>query len=544
MIRLQNPSRGTSRPDRPRAFHPSLDGLEDRVLLYSTIGGSWIYPARVTYSILEDGTSIGGTPSNLRQKLSGHSNWEQQIQKAAAVWEAVAGINLVQVLDAGSPIGTGGYQQGDPNSGDIRIGGMSQPGDQLAFAYACQPFNGGAIAGDIFFNTDQWWQTNATTYDLMTVAIHEFGHALGMGHSEISTASMYAGYTSAKQASTSDDSTGLRTVYGGRQSDRFDASTSNNSYTNATDITPYFDGSQRISLAGLDVSSSSDVDWYKVTVPAGGSMTITMQSSRLSSLIPRVTVYNESLQSMGTAAGGRYGDTITVTVSGVGTNQILYIKAMAGVTGSAGIGNYGLQVNVGSDPQAAIAPPYTVVASQPDQNPSSSQMRPGWKIGNEFIPYLGVLDLLGGVNDLAGDPLGGLGVLDGLYLIKYGTLTGYGNAEIIDPSAPPPRAPGDETLSPTGTHATRAEVVIPGSPSSPPIADGRGGMGSVLVQQSGRRGQARAARFEAVDAVRARLRHRRLQNAETPASPRSFLRVVALSRGHLTIPHHLTTIRS
>ena len=39
MLFVHIPSRGTSYSGRPRAFHPSLDGLEDRILLYSTTGG-------------------------------------------------------------------------------------------------------------------------------------------------------------------------------------------------------------------------------------------------------------------------------------------------------------------------------------------------------------------------------------------------------------------------------------------------------------------------------------------------------------------------
>ena len=75
----------------------------------------------------------------------------------------------------------------------------------MAFAFLPPAFNGGTNAGDIFFNTAQWWQTNGTTYDLLTVAIHEFGHALGMGHSPITTADMYASYHGADQSLTSDD---------------------------------------------------------------------------------------------------------------------------------------------------------------------------------------------------------------------------------------------------------------------------------------------------------------------------------------------------
>ena len=58
------------RPGPIRATRPAVEGLEDRVLLYSTTGGQWTYPVEITYSIIPDGTSIGGIPSNLQQVLS------------------------------------------------------------------------------------------------------------------------------------------------------------------------------------------------------------------------------------------------------------------------------------------------------------------------------------------------------------------------------------------------------------------------------------------------------------------------------------------
>src|SRR3954451_4691378 len=95
----------TPRSTRLRVTRPSFDNLEGRVLLYSTTGGMWSYPSRVTYSIVPDGASIGGIPSSLQQTLNSQPNWQQQIQKAAATWEKVAGINLFQVPDSGDPIG-------------------------------------------------------------------------------------------------------------------------------------------------------------------------------------------------------------------------------------------------------------------------------------------------------------------------------------------------------------------------------------------------------------------------------------------------------
>ncbi len=430
--------RGIPRPGPIRATRPAVESLEDRVLLYSTTGGRWTYPVAITYSIIPDGTSIGGIPNNLQQMLSTNSGWQQQIQKAAAVWEAVADINLVQVADDGSPIGTAGNQQGDPRFGDIRIGGMTQSGGQLAFAYLPPPFNGGTDAGDLFFNTSYWWQTNGTTYDLETVAIHELGHALGMGHSAIATADMYASYGDAKQALTPDDMAGIQSIYGTRPPE----TAGNNSYTKATDITPYINGAGQVSMPNLDITTSNDVDWYMATVPTRtvGTMTVAMQSSNLSSLIPSVTIYNASLQVAGGSTGTNSGDTASVTVSGIQPGQVWYIKALAGTTGPGGVGAYGLLVNFGSSPQSAIAPPYAAVAAQPDQNPTTTPMRTEWMINERLTPHQN------NQNNQNAD--------DAIDRITNGSLTSYGDALSVGELSGPSQI--------VGKCRARASRMIPG----------------------------------------------------------------------------------
>ena len=83
----------SSRPSQKRSARPLLENLEDRLLLYSAYGGTWVYGSRITYSFMPDGTSVGGTPSALFQTMNAKfatATWELQFQKAAAVWQAVA----------------------------------------------------------------------------------------------------------------------------------------------------------------------------------------------------------------------------------------------------------------------------------------------------------------------------------------------------------------------------------------------------------------------------------------------------------------------
>jgi hypothetical protein len=370
-----NARRGTFDRHARRHARPQLEGLEQRLLLYATTGGLWSHPARITFSFVPDGTNVGGTPSNLFAKFNSVAptqTWQNIFLKAAAYWESYANINLVQVSDSGVPVGGTYYQQGDPNNGDIRIGGYPQAMGTLAFAILPPPMNGGSAAGDIFFNTSQQWQIN-TNYDIMTVALHEFGHALGLDHSTTTTADMYAYYNGFKQYPTTDDVAGIQAIYGARQPDAFSGLTLTGNYTSATatDTSPYLNpGSSQMALYYLDLQGPSYPEWFKVTVPSttNGTMVATMQSTNLSELSPRVQVYNSSVWSLGYAtAPSTYGSTVSVTITGVAAGQVYYIKAAAAGDGPTQGGNYGLLVNFGSTIQWPIGPPNTYVANAPDR---------------------------------------------------------------------------------------------------------------------------------------------------------------------------------
>jgi hypothetical protein len=95
-------------------------------------------------------------------------------------------------------------------------------------------------------------------------------------------------------------------------------------------------------------------------------LTVTMQSSGLSSLSPKVMVYSGSLQGLGMASSTSLGATVTATISGVTAGQTYYIKCMAGSGGPAGIGAYGLEVSFGSGTMAPIVSSAQPVAWQPD----------------------------------------------------------------------------------------------------------------------------------------------------------------------------------
>ncbi|MGO9464780.1 MAG: matrixin family metalloprotease [Isosphaeraceae bacterium] len=356
---------------RCRLLRPRLEGLEDRLLLYSTLGDMWTYDSRITYSFMPDGTSVGGTPSVLFQTLNAKfatSTWEQQFEQAAALWEGATNVNLALVSDGGQAVGVSGNQQDDPRFGDIRIGAIPLQSGVLAETFLPPPANGGTDAGDILFNSNANWQINST-YDIMTVAAHELGHALGLGGSTVSTAVMYGTYNGIKQALTTDDISGIQSIYGTRQFDRFnDGSQHNSTYLTATNLNSYITSTAQISLAGLDITTSNQSEWFTANVPSTttGTMTVTVQSSNLSSLAPKLDVYNSSLALVGqVSAPNTLGATISLTVSSIQAGQQYYFKVLQ-AGGPGPIGGYGLLVNFGNQSQAPIQPPNTIVPQQPD----------------------------------------------------------------------------------------------------------------------------------------------------------------------------------
>jgi len=358
---------------RPRHSSPrsrarlTLERLETRVVPYTTSGGAWPNPHLVTISFVPDGTDQGGVSSNLFATLNAHrgwttATWQNQILKAAQVWAQQTNINFAVVSDNGTGIGGGLFQQGDPGMGDIRIGGYNfGVGGALAEAEYPPPINNYSVAGDIDFNTGVGWNIG-TTYDLFSVAMHEIGHAIGMGEST-SYGSVMQGAYAPHNGLSNDDITGIHTVYGGARAydSYYGAPTPNNSFANAADVSSSI---SLLSLAGvvnpLDITTTSVKEYFKFTVPSGSqsSFTVTVQSSGLSLLAPTLSVYNSSQVLVGTVSGaGQYGTTITYTVTGASPGQTYYVKVGGADTTAFGTGAYGLVLNFGILPAPTVPSP-------------------------------------------------------------------------------------------------------------------------------------------------------------------------------------------
>ncbi|MDB5388747.1 MAG: hypothetical protein JWM11_4393 [Planctomycetaceae bacterium] len=355
--------------------------LESRLVLFAASGDAWPSAAVITISFEPDGTNLGGVNSNLNQAFNGNSDlngrWQSEILRAAQVWAQATDINFVVVSDNGAASGSGKNEQGDPGFGDIRIGGYNFGNSSLAGAYMPPPDNNYSVAGDIVFNTGASYGIGQN-YDLFTVAVHEFGHALGLDHtSASSSAELWASYNGVKPKLSADDIAGIRSIYSGnaaRSADDYDAAAPNNTITTATDVTSELVRTKSSAvISDLDLTATTDVDFYAVTVPkwTADTMIVSVQSTGLSLLSPKLTVYAADQKTiLGTATGlNQYGTTVSVSVGNVTSGQTYYVKVEGADTSPFSVGSYGLILDLGAKTSPTVTPPKTTKAN--GKTPSS-----------------------------------------------------------------------------------------------------------------------------------------------------------------------------
>jgi methionine-rich copper-binding protein CopC len=359
---------------------PALEQLQSRLVLYSASGNAWPNPQLITISFMPDGTNVGGgETSNLFSSFNNNPSlagkWQDIILEAAQTWAQETNINFAVVPDDGSPEGSGPDEQGDPAFGDIRIGGYHFGSSTLALTYQPPPTNNFSVAGDMTFNTGQAFNAGST-YDLFTVAMHEFGHALGLNESSDSSAVEYGTYTGIKTGLAADDIAGIRSIYsagGPRTPDVYNTDgASNGTLDTAASIDASINSStMTVLVPNIDISTAGQSEYFAFTAPAGAGSTLELdvQSSGLSLLAPEVTVYGSDGRTALTSSDGegQYGTVLTVSVSGVAAGEQFYVKVQGADATQMGTGSYALGLSFnGTTPPLETSPCVAVPNGNPE----------------------------------------------------------------------------------------------------------------------------------------------------------------------------------
>jgi hypothetical protein len=316
----------------------------------AVFGIPWPDGQHLTISLAPDGTSIGGTPSDLTRLLQNLGpSADLDVLRAFQTWAVQANLNIGLVSDNGAAFGTGGAVQGDPRFGDIRVAGRPLAPGALAltapYAFADD------YSGDVVVNTAAGF--GPAGYDLYTALLQESGHALGIGNSPDVNSVMYAPYQGARAGLSDGDVASVQSLYGARTPDQFEGTTGNDTLATATDYSRPLEA---------DLTTAQDVDVYKVTTdPLTTGLTVSLRAAGLSLVTANVELLDAAGDVVASAAATdptQNDVTLSADAGGPGT---YYVRVSAARGDVFGVGAYDLSVTRRS-PVAAL----TAVGGTPD----------------------------------------------------------------------------------------------------------------------------------------------------------------------------------
>ncbi len=177
---------------------------------YSLLGYKWSQ-SRVTMNLRLGSTSFP------RPAIDGSTTWNAAVRPALSTWNT-------KMRNMQLAVGSASGQRAALDGRNYAFFAASAYGQSLGsrvLAVTLTWYSGRrAVDSDVVFNTRFRWNSyrgnlRSGAYDIRRVAIHEFGHVLGLGHSSRSGAIMQP-YISNQDRLGADDIAGAQRLYGVR----------------------------------------------------------------------------------------------------------------------------------------------------------------------------------------------------------------------------------------------------------------------------------------------------------------------------------------
>lgn len=330
-----------------RPLRLELEQLEDRLTPAST-ATPWIIPEHLTLSLAPDGTNAGTVSSNLVQTLNREIPtriWQQEALRAFQTWAVLGNVNIGLVADGGQPLGAPGLVQRDSRFGDIRLAARPMSPETVAAANAFR-LTGGTWSGDVVLNSKFSFSAGGagTSFDLFSVLLHEAGHVFGLADATDQKSAMYEKYLGVRTGPSAQDIDDFQSLYGARQTDRYDDDHSNDVPWDATGLHRVADG------INADITTLKDVDYYRFTaddsVRQGSPLNVRVRTSGISLLVPSLAVYDRDFNVVGTArASNPLNGNLTVSIPDARPGNRYYVRVGSAAQDVFGIGAYQLTTN-------------------------------------------------------------------------------------------------------------------------------------------------------------------------------------------------------
>ena len=228
-------------------------------------------PMSISYSLVPDGVTVpwaglGTGPNQLfatmNSQFGGNTAlWQSKIAQVFQRWDQLSGANYFLMPDDGAALhASPGVQN---VRGDVRIA-MIPLTDPNVLAYNFFPTN-----GDMVMNRNFNWNQSSQDYRFVRNTLgHEHGHGLGIEHvMPVNNTKLLEPFLStAFDGPQSDDIQAAQWLYG-------DPRENNDNNGQKTDLGTVSAGQQVDFLA---IERNTDTDWFKVLIPAGNSLTVSI----------------------------------------------------------------------------------------------------------------------------------------------------------------------------------------------------------------------------------------------------------------------------